>query len=218
MFDDYGAVVYVRKGKTGARRVRVINAAPLLANWMENHPLRQADAPLWVDMSTNTKFEQLKWIGLSRLIRRWGKEARIEKPFTAYIFRHTRLTHLSKFMTEAQLCMFAGWTIGSKMPRMYVHLSGRDMDDTLLKAYGLKKSEELEAPKVPKKCVRCGAVCNAEAETCSKCGMAMTLTAALRKDEEMENLKRQVGVLLDYMAAQKGGPKVLRNLKESDLV
>ncbi len=149
--DDYGAVVYVRpaatdsNAKTGARRVRVVNAAPLLANWIENHPLKDRDAPLWVDMSSNTTFEQLKWTGYRRIVQRWARTAKIEKKFTAYLFRHTRLTHLAKFMTEAQLCIFAGWSIGSKMPRMYVHLSGKDVDDSLLKAYGLKKEEELEA-------------------------------------------------------------------------
>ena len=59
-FDDYGAILYVRKGKTGARRIRVVEAAPLLANWIENHPLKDKDAPLWVDMSSNTKFRALK--------------------------------------------------------------------------------------------------------------------------------------------------------------
>ena len=43
-FDDYGALVHIPGGKTGPRRVRVINAAPLLANWLENHPLKNKDA------------------------------------------------------------------------------------------------------------------------------------------------------------------------------
>lgn len=196
MFDEYGAVVYVRpltiesSAKTGARRVRVINAAPLLSNLIENHPLRGRDAPLLVDMSSNTTFERLKWTGYSKILRRWKRDAKIEKNFTAYLFRHTRLTHLAKFMTEAQLCVFAGWKIGSKMPRMYIHLSGRDVDDSLLKVYGIKKGDVIEA-KVPKKCVRCGTLSNFEAEICSKCGMALSLTAAMKKDEEMAEEKRK---------------------------
>jgi integrase/recombinase XerD len=124
MFDEYGAVIYVRpataesNAKTGARKVRVINASPLLANWIENHPLRDRDAPLWVDQSSNTTFEQLKATGWRKIVKRWAKEARLEKRVTPYLFRHTRLTHLAKYMTEAQLCVFSGWKIGSDMPRM----------------------------------------------------------------------------------------------------
>lgn len=207
LFDESGAIVYVRpassesNAKTGSRPVRVINAAPLLANWIENHPLKPADSPLWVDMSTNTTFEALKWSGYSKIVKRWTAEARIEKHITAYLFRHTRLTHLAKFMTEAQLCVFAGWKIGSDMPRMYVHLSGRDVDDTLLKAYGLKKGEEIQE-RVPKKCVRCGALSEAEAETCSKCGMALTLQAALKRDEEIEKLaegQKRINEIIDKL-------------------
>lgn len=187
-FDDYGAIIYVAKGKTGARRVRVVNAGPLLANWIENHPLKARDAPLWVDLSNNTKYTAIKWRGLNKIIGRLSASASIQKDVTAYTFRHTRLTHLAKFMTEAQLCEFAGWTQGSDMSRMYVHLSGRDTDEALLKAYGLKKEDSANAPKVPKKCVRCGTLCESGAEICAKCGMALTLTAAMKKDDEIKAL------------------------------
>ncbi len=36
-FDQYGAVVIV-DGKTGMRRIRLIEPVPLLANWISNHP------------------------------------------------------------------------------------------------------------------------------------------------------------------------------------
>jgi integrase/recombinase XerD len=193
-FDDYGAILYVRKGKTGARRIRVVEAAPLLANWIENHPLKDRDASLWVDMSSNTKFRALKWTGYRKVILRLTKSAHIEKRVSAYIFRHTRLTHLAKFMTEAQLCEFAGWRQGSRMPRMYIHLSGRDVDDALLKSYGLKKKEEeseLEG-RIPRKCVRCSTLCEPDAEICNKCGMALSLQAAMKRDDKISQLNDMV--------------------------
>ena len=49
-----------------------------------------------------------------------------------YILRHSRATHLSKYLTEAQLCVFFGWTIGTKVVRRYIHLSGKDVDNALL--------------------------------------------------------------------------------------
>ncbi|MDV3277096.1 MAG: tyrosine-type recombinase/integrase [Nitrososphaerales archaeon] len=191
MFDDYGAIVYLRKTKTVSRPVRVINAAPLLANWIENHPVPERDAPLWIDQSRNTRNTAIKWTGLIKIVKRWRESAKIEKTVTPYVFRHTRATHLAKIMTEAQLCLVFGWKIGSKMPRMYIHLSGKDVDETLLKAYGLRK-EQQEEVKAPKRCVRCGTLCEADAETCRRCGMALTLTAAMKKDEEMARLNEKL--------------------------
>jgi integrase/recombinase XerD len=222
MFDDYGAIVYVRppatdsNAKTGARRVRVINAAPLLANWIENHPRKERDGPLWVDMSSNTTFEQLKWTGYRRIVQRWAREAKIEKKLSAYLFRHSRLTALSKFMTEAQLCVFAGWAMGSDMPRMYVHLSGRDIDDALLEAYGLKKRKAEEA-RVPRKCVRCGTFCDAEAETCFKCGMALSLTAAMKKDDELAEIRANQARILELLQKGVRVDQNLLNLRGTDL-
>jgi len=43
-FDNNGAQIMVA-GKTGMRRVRVIASAPLLTQWLENHP-RKGTPPL----------------------------------------------------------------------------------------------------------------------------------------------------------------------------
>ena len=136
----------------------------------------------------------MNWYGLDRLIRRLANRAGIDKRVNAYTFRHTRLTNLANFMTEAQLCEFAGWEQGSEMPRMYIHLTGRDVDDALLKAHGLIKPEEVELPK-PRKCVRCSAMNEPSAEICNKCGMSLTLTSAMRKDEEMKKMQERMSVL-----------------------
>jgi len=47
-FDNYGAVLMVN-GKTGQRRVRIINSAPLLKGWINVHPFKaDSEAPLWI--------------------------------------------------------------------------------------------------------------------------------------------------------------------------
>ena len=192
-FDEYGAIVYVRKGKTGARRVRVVNASPLLANWIKNHPLKDEESPIWIDLSTNTRYQPLLWIGLKRHVKRLARSASIQKRVNPYLFRHTRLTHLARFMTEAQLCEFAGWSQGSNMPSMYVHLSGRDVDAALLKAYGLKTDEETQISKTPPKCPRCSRTSEVEAQTCSGCGMALTAEAAMKVQQDLSSREAKIG-------------------------
>ena len=41
---------------------------------------------------------------------------------------------MANYLTEAQMNVYFGWTQGSDMPGVYVHLSGRDIDDAILKA------------------------------------------------------------------------------------
>lgn len=194
-FDDYGATVYIQTGKTGPRRVRVIQAAPLLANWIANHPVKDRDALLWVDLSPATSYRVLGWIGLQRLVRRAGKAANIQKRVHPYIFRHSRLTHLAKNMTEAVLCEFAGWSQGSEMPRAYVHLSGRDVDDAILKAYGMKPKDEGQLGNALINCVRCQQLCDPSSGTCDRCGMALSLDAALKKDQMMDDVLTRLAKL-----------------------
>ena len=192
VFDEYGACIYLEDGKTGPRRVRVINAAPLLADWIANHPLRSRDAALWVDTSSDTTYRPLRWIGLSKFIGRTAKKAGVGKRVNPYIFRHTRLTHLSKILTEAVLCEFAGWVQGNEMPRNYVHLSGRDVDEAILRAYGLIKSGESFKPSVPIRCVRCTTLNPFDAKMCYRCGFAIDETVAFRQDAEFQKLKETV--------------------------
>ena len=148
----------------------------------------------------HSKYQPLKWIGFNRLVKRLVKAASIEKRVTPYIFRHTRLTFLANFMTEAQLCEFAGGEQGSDMPRQYVHLSGRDTDDALLKAYGLKQKDTVEL-KTPRKCVRCGTISSPESETCSKCGFALSVQAALEADRKKENTMGELNQRLERIEA-----------------
>src|SRR2546425_12779087 len=92
----------------------------------------------------------MKELGLIKLVQRIGKRGRVEKYVYPYIFRHTRLTYLSNHLTEAQLCEFAGWEQGSEIPLNYVHLSGRDVDEALLRVYAIGKKKEEGVVRAPK--------------------------------------------------------------------
>ncbi|MDG6918997.1 MAG: tyrosine-type recombinase/integrase [Nitrososphaerota archaeon] len=216
-FDEYGASIHIEKGKTGPRRVRVVNAAPLLAAWIETHPVKKRDAPLWVDVRAQRRYAGMKELGLIKAVDRIAKRARVEKDVYPYVFRHTRLTNLANHLTEAQLCEFAGWEQGSEMPMNYVHLSGRDVDEALLRTYGIgKKKEEVKA-RGPKTCPRCGTMCSAEDELCRKCGMALNLLVAMKKEEKLSQMEKQIAHIYDLL---KSGAKVdpsLLDVKSSEL-
>lgn len=85
-----------------------------------------------------------------------------------------RATYLANFLTDAQMKEYFGWQQGSKMAAVYVHLSGRDVDNALLKEYGIKNdNEKKESILKAKECLRCKQVNQATNKFCSRCGMPL---------------------------------------------
>jgi hypothetical protein len=57
-----------------------------------------------------------------------GKKTGTNKTVMPYLFRHSAATRDARLgFTEAQLCMKYGWVLGSKMPRVYLHMSNTDL-------------------------------------------------------------------------------------------
>lgn len=118
-FDHLGAVLII-DGKTGMRRVRLLESAQLLDEWISDRSFRPEDA---VFPNTYRAYvKRLKTLCLT---------AGISKRIYPHLFRHSRATFLAGYLTEAQLCAYLGWTISSAMPRVYVHLNGHDLDAAL---------------------------------------------------------------------------------------
>jgi integrase/recombinase XerD len=209
-FDKYGAIIHIERGKTGPRSVRIITSSPILANWLENHPLKDSGAPLWVNLSTSGRYAALQPTGLRRILKRIANDAQVKKRIWPYLFRHTRNTELSTMLTEAPFCGYAGWRIGSKMPSYYVHLSAKNVDDAVLKSYGLKKGEEDgekdNESQLPRQCLRCGSMNSPTQEICIKCGLALTLEAALRADDRLKRIEAVQHAIVQYVSKPTSEP------------
>ena len=181
-FDEYGAVLRV-SGKTGERRVRVVSSAPLIATWLTHNPYREnPDAPVWLQSGT-TPFTY----GAARMmLRRRAKDARLKKRVNPHMFRHSQASVLADDLTEAQMNEYLGWKQGSKMPAIYVHLSGRNVDQKILELKGMKKHEKSAEAAAVKGCSRCGHINPPTSKFCMKCALPLDLSAALEADEAKE--------------------------------
>lgn len=74
-------------------------------------------------------------------------------------------------LTEAQMKEFFGWTQGSDMAATYVHLSGRDVDSTLLQMYSMKDVPVQKEVKLDiRTCQRCKEKNSPTQTFCGKCG------------------------------------------------
>lgn len=195
-FETYGARITVQ-GKTGMRKILIINSAPYIQEWINQHPdNNNPDAFLWYNYQ-NKKF--LCYARILQTIKRIAKRAGIKKRIHPHLFRHSRATQLASVMSEAQMKNYLGWEQSSKMAAIYVHMSGKDTDEALLRANGIITEKEKEEPKLkPSKCLRCRMVNPVTNKFCNTCGFVLDEREALdilRKESErerMDNLLSQV--------------------------
>ncbi|RLG18101.1 hypothetical protein DRN63_01990 [Nanoarchaeota archaeon] len=151
-FDEFGCKVRLN-GKTGERIIRVVFSANALRDYLKTHPLRDdLNSPLWITKKNFTngesRYEALKYGGLRKVIRTLVKVAGIKKRVSPHTFRHSRVTHLSKKLSDQTLKKYFGWSRDSKMLSVYSHLSTEDLDESYLQLYGIKKKTPLIEEKV----------------------------------------------------------------------
>jgi integrase len=195
-FDEYGATIVVR-GKKGERRIRLVASAPMLAAWLGIHPERDnLEAPLWVNIGTTNHGEAYDYFAARKLLRELAERAGVKKRVNPYSFRHSQATYMANFLTEAQMCEYFGWKQGSKMPSVYVRLSGRDIDNRLLELHGLKPKQDDQLQQTVKACPRCQLKNAPTSKFCNRCGAALDIRIALETDQRIRRAESVMETLL----------------------
>jgi len=177
-FDDYGAILIV-SGKTGTRRVRLFGTSvPFLKKWVESRSAMQGPDTFVFANPRDGNRSPMHYHQALQVVRRTSARAGIAKKVNPHLFRHTRATLLAEHIADAPLEIQMGWVHGSSMTRTYVHLSGKDMDRIILKAYGVEVREESEAlDNQLGKCIWCSAMNSLKSKYCLRCGMEMKALA-----------------------------------------
>lgn len=170
-FDEYGGILIVN-GKTGYRRVRILKYLKELTEWLDIHPLKKnPEAFLWIRLENPKNNQPLSYTTVNMLLKKVARRVGISKSVNPHAFRHARATHLAKILTEQQLKVYFGWSGSSRMASTYVHLSGKDVDEALLRAYGIKVEENMNRESNSIKiCPKCNEVNNVFSTFCKKCG------------------------------------------------
>lgn len=196
-FDSIGGIAIV-DGKTGLRRVRFIWSVPEIQQWLNSHP-RPADAttPLWL----NHRGRALRYGPFLVSLRATARRAGIQKRVHPHLFRHSRATFLANHFTDAQMKAFLGWSKNSAMPSVYIHLSGRDIDDALLKVNGIQPAERPKSEPVLalRECKRCHLNNPPTGSYCGRCGMPLSeeeATKLLTMEAERQRAEGAMSSLL----------------------
>jgi site-specific recombinase XerD len=186
--DELRAKIKVN-GKTGERAIPLILSVLYLKRWLEMHPFRDdPDAVVFCSFAKQNYGGVMDYQPLLRKIKQIAKKAGIKKRVYTHILRHSRASVLANYLTEAQMCEFFGWEQGSDMPKIYVHLSGRDINKAVLKIYGLYDEEDQdEGALEPKRCPRCGYLNAPTDRFCGRCALIIDESERLRF--EMEEIR-----------------------------
>jgi len=184
-FEEYGARLIVT-GKTGARRILVIFSSPYLQQWINNHPTNtNTESYLWI----KSDGKPLSYARLAAILKHSAKKAGIKKRVYCHLLRHSRATKLAKVMSGSTMNAYLGWAQGSKMSGVYIHMSGKDADDVILKANGIEIKENNSKPVMqPSKCSRCNTINEATNKFCKICGLP------LNKEEAEKIIQRDLNL------------------------
>lgn len=200
-FEEYGARLTVN-GKTGMRKILVINSAPYLQEWINHHSDNHSENYLWI----KTDGQTFTYTRIAAILKDAAKKAGIKKRIYPHLLRHSRATFLASRMSEASMKQYLGWTQSSKMAATYIHMSGKETDEAILMASGVEiKKEKLQSAMQPRKCERCKTVNEVTNKFCKICGLPLDdeesgkiIEADLKRkqaDDVMDRLVRDPEIL-----------------------
>ena len=208
------------KGSKGSRRILLVSCVPYLTAWLNEHPRGQdGEHALWA--TSDWRAAQISYGRVRVVIRAIARRAGITKSVNPHNFRHTRATHLANHLTEAQMKAYLGWVQGSDMPSIYVHLSGRDVDNALLRTYGIavEDGDSRTSALAPRVCGRCNERNPPTNAFCFRCGAVLDERAAqeLRKsDIERSEADRIMDRLIQNRDFRTLLERKLKNLRRGD--
>jgi len=195
-FEEYGARLTI-KGKTGTRKVLAISSAPYMQQWINEHPKNSdPNAPLWY----NPRGEFLTYSGISAILKKAARRAGIKKRIYLHLLRHSRATHMASIMSESAMKQYFGWGQDSKMAAIYVHMSGKDTDEAILRANGIEVEKKVKKSELkPLVCIRCKTKNESTNKFCKLCGMILdkeTQEEVIRNEMTTKNMSDVMDKLL----------------------
>ncbi len=227
-FDKFGAEVFIPSTKSEQLWLRVITAAPLLQQWLEQHPDREnREAWLfpgcWKKSNKSTSEEEknirTSHAGFHLALVREARRLHIQKRVSPYILRHSRLAWLKKYgvklgISDSVICKLYGrWSARNahRMLDRYGKVDPAEANKIVLQAYGKLDQEQIMEPLVtPQDCPRCHSENDALSKYCRRCGMVLNEAEATQLMREEALAQKAFEVLVH--------PNVVTWLRELDSV
>jgi len=185
-------------GKTGQRRIPIVACVPHLTKWLSFHPeADEPESPVWPNLGIRGRTEYMTYSGLQQMLKKLAERVGFKKRVHPHLFRHSRATFLANRLTEAQMKQFFGWTQGSDMAVIYVHLSGRDIQDSILQMYGKGTAAKPAIPEIVNRpCPRCGFDNASDSRFCGRCGSPTSDEGSIALSQKLQIYDQLLTALL----------------------
>jgi len=204
IFDDYGCILNLF-GKTGYRKVRLVGSEPAISNWINlSHPKKNdKNSYLFCNTDLNKEGKKLSYQRVSQILKKLKKKTGFKKDINPHLFRHSRATELSEYLTDAQRCNYFGWEQGSQVCRIYTHL--QDTDRAILELNGLvEKTKGDDGKFINVLCPRCKTSNPYGSKICNTCSMGLDMKDIEKYEEKDELMKKYLDPEeLDKMLGEK---------------
>ena len=209
IFDEYGAFIAV-DGKTGARKIRIVESVPDLIKWINMHPFKNDRNHALFISTINNKYYGLglSYVAFKRRLQKVVAKTDIEKRIHSHLFRHAEITKRATQLTEAQARIRYGWGKSSNMPSRYTHLNDKDVDDKMLQIMGIKKKEEEQEPSTIE-CQYCHVKYSRDTLYCETCAKPLDVIEAerMKQNQLEENKAMMYEIMRQEKAAESKGKK-----------
>jgi len=189
--DDYrdeGAYYSLEiKGKTGRRKIVLVECVPYMKKWLNKHPFRGVEnAPLFCSL-VHKKPAPLSMRHINTTLKALATTAKIKKPVNPHAFRKAAASDKAPRYSHATVCAFFGWRQGSRTPARYIGIDAEQTNAEVLKSYGIGKDTK-PVPIGMVKCPNCGAENISGNLACDVCSRALNVGAALEIRKQLEDV------------------------------
>jgi hypothetical protein len=136
----------------------------------------------------NRNGDSLTHAQVSRQLQRMALRAGITKRVNPHVFRHSRITHLVREGISESVIKAVAWgSQDSRMLKTYLHLTGQDVDNEMLRLYGIDvPGKKKERGLKPHQCGHCSTINPPTSNYCSTCGHPLDPVTAMKLDAKVQ--------------------------------
>ena len=173
--------------KTGIQRIIPLHSSQVyLSRWLNEYPKQNPSPEDFVFL--NRRNSPISRTVIASQMTRIGERAGIKKKIHPHLFRHTRITMLSRSgLDEAKIKLLAWGNLSTEQMKTYNHLTPSDLEEALAEIDGIETPKKKKKSLLnPIQCPKCGTINPAGHKYCECCMKPLTKEG----EEDLELLGR----------------------------
>jgi integrase/ribosomal protein L40E len=241
VFHNNNYRLITNSGKSGENSPLLIRSVPYVISYINQHPKKDdPEAPLWFQVRKKYRvnidgegkiikdrngksvkefvgeLKPLSYPSASKMIKNVADRCGIKIRIHPHMFRAFATTQLIlRNVPEVLIKKRMGWSLSSKVLSVYQRTTNKDVDDAVLKAYGVIPQEEEKSNL--KVCDRCKTPLKNDALACDKCGQILDLELAIKMDREKVFMETLANILRKQLEKKMGKNFIDKIINEENL-